>query len=38
MADVKRRDFLGMALGGVAGVGAIAALVAMKNLGIHYLA
>lgn len=31
MADVKRRDFLGMTLGGVAGVGAIAALVAMKK-------
>lgn len=31
MTDVKRRDFLGMALGGVAGVGAIAALVAMKK-------
>lgn len=31
MADVKRRDFLGMALGGVAGAGAIAALVAMKK-------
>ncbi len=31
MADVKRRDFLGMALGGVAGVGAIAALIAMKK-------
>ncbi|STQ86013.1 ubiquinol-cytochrome c reductase iron-sulfur subunit [Helicobacter muridarum] len=31
MADVKRRDFLGMTLGGVAGIGAIAALVAMKK-------
>ena len=31
MTDVKRRDFLGMTLGGVAGVGAIAALVAMKK-------
>ncbi len=31
MADVKRRDFLGMALGGVAGVGAIASLIAMKK-------
>lgn len=31
MAEVKRRDFLGMTLGGVTAVGAIASLVAMKK-------
>lgn len=31
MTDVKRRDFLGMTLGGVAAVGAIASLVAVKK-------
>ncbi|PAF52541.1 ubiquinol-cytochrome c reductase iron-sulfur subunit [Helicobacter sp. 13S00477-4] len=31
MAEIKRRDFLGMALGGVTAVGAIASLVAMKK-------
>lgn len=31
MADVKRRDFLGMTLGGVAGLGALASLMAMKE-------
>lgn len=31
MSDVKRRDFLGMSLGGVAGIGAIAALFAVKQ-------
>lgn len=31
MAEVKRRDFLGMALGGVAAVGGIASLIAMKK-------
>lgn len=31
MAEIKRRDFLGMALGGVTAVGAVASLVAMKK-------
>ena len=31
MQDAKRRDFLGMALGGVAAVGALASLYAMKR-------
>nr|WP_317404969.1 ubiquinol-cytochrome c reductase iron-sulfur subunit [uncultured Helicobacter sp.] len=31
MQDTKRRDFLGMALGGVAAVGAVASLYAMKR-------
>ncbi|PAF41584.1 ubiquinol-cytochrome c reductase iron-sulfur subunit [Helicobacter sp. 11S03491-1] len=31
MAEIKRRDFLGMTLGGVTAVGAIASLVAMKK-------
>ncbi|GMT38975.1 hypothetical protein NHP20013_10720 [Helicobacter bizzozeronii] len=31
MAEIDRRDFLGMALAGVAGVGALASLVAMKK-------
>ena len=31
MAEVKRRDFLGMTLGGVTAVGAIASLIAMKK-------
>ena len=31
MADIKRRDFLGMALGGVTAIGAVASLVAMKK-------
>jgi len=31
MADVKRRDFLGMALGGATAVGAIASLIAVKK-------
>ena len=37
MSNVNRRDFLGMAFGGVAAIGGIAALGAMKELGIHYL-
>lgn len=31
MAEVKRRDFLGLTLGGVAAVGGIASLIAMKK-------
>lgn len=31
MAEIKRRDFLGMALGGVTAVGAVASLIAMKK-------
>ncbi|CBG39665.1 ubiquinol-cytochrome c reductase iron-sulfur subunit [Helicobacter mustelae] len=31
MAEVKRRDFLGMALGGVTALGAVASLIAMKK-------
>ncbi|PAF46671.1 ubiquinol-cytochrome c reductase iron-sulfur subunit [Helicobacter sp. 12S02634-8] len=31
MAEIKRRDFLGMTLGGVTAVGAVASLVAMKK-------
>ncbi len=31
MAEISRRDFLGMALSGVAGIGALAGLVAMKK-------
>lgn len=31
MAEVKRRDFLGMALGGVTAVGAVASLIAVKK-------
>ena len=31
MAEVKRRDFLGIALGGVTAVGAVASLIAMKK-------
>ena len=31
MAEIKRRNFLGMALGGVTAVGAVASLVAMKK-------
>lgn len=31
MAEVKRRDFLGMALSGVTAVGAVASLIAMKR-------
>ena len=31
MAEIKRRDFLGMALGGVAAAGAVASLIAMKK-------
>ncbi len=31
MAEIKRRDFLGMALGGVTAAGAVASLIAMKK-------